>query len=89
VFFIAALALSSTFILTHANHEHDNNGVNGSCGACAHIVAAENLLKTISTAVAISAFSLGVLYAALLMLKFARFGIAENTLIGLKVRLNN
>jgi hypothetical protein len=89
VCFIAALVLSAAFIATHANHEHDNNGADGGCAACAHISAAANLLKTVSAAVVISSVTLGAMFAALATLQAARLVIADYTLISLKVRLNN
>jgi Mn2+/Fe2+ NRAMP family transporter len=87
--FIAALVLSSAFIVTHINHEHDDCGADGGCAVCAHIAAAESLLKTVSAAAALSAAALGAMSAALIISEAARCGIADKTLIGLKVRLNN
>ncbi|MDR0904647.1 MAG: hypothetical protein LBN00_00495 [Oscillospiraceae bacterium] len=89
VCFVVALVLSSAFIAIHENHEHDNDGADGGCAVCAHIAAAENLLKTVSAAAALSAVALGTMLAALIVLKSVRSGIADNTLISLKVRLNN
>ncbi|MDR3120215.1 MAG: hypothetical protein LBU58_02600 [Clostridiales bacterium] len=89
VCFVAALILSSAFILTHANHEHDRNGADGSCAACAHISAVENLLKTISAVTVFSVVALGTTFAALLIMTAARIEVADYSLVELKVRLNN
>jgi hypothetical protein len=89
VCFVVALVLSSAFIAVHANHEHDSDGADGGCAVCAHIAAAENLLKSVSAAAALSAVALGALLAALIVSKSVRSGITDSTLISLKVRLNN
>ncbi|GHV48967.1 hypothetical protein FACS189499_09500 [Clostridia bacterium] len=89
VLFVAALALSAAFIVTHESHIHDHNGADGGCATCAHISAAENLLKTIAAAVAVSSVALGAMFAALLTVMVTWLGIADYTLIGLKVRINN
>jgi hypothetical protein len=89
VCFVLALVLSSAFIVTHSSHEHDSDGVDGGCAVCAHIVAAENLLKAVTVSAALCAIALGALIKALSVLHSARRGTCGNTPIGLKVRLNN
>jgi len=89
VFFIAASILSAAFVLTHAGHTHDHNGTGGSCAACVHIAAAENLLKSISAALAGAAIIYGGLSAALSVLKPGSFFTDFYTLVHLKIRSNN
>ena len=43
--------LSEAFIGTYEGHEHDFNGVGGSCAVCSLVNNAENLLKNIGMAV--------------------------------------
>jgi hypothetical protein len=87
VCFIAALLLSSAFIVTHSGHEHDRNGADGGCAVCAHIAAAENLLKTVSVIALIAAVT--AFFAARLIRVSTYHTAAGGTPIGQKVRLNN
>jgi hypothetical protein len=88
-FFIAALVLASAFIVAHVNHEHDANGAEGACAACAHICAAEKLLRMVSVAFIFSVAEIGAIFFALRLLKTLRLNIAASTLISVKIRLNN
>ena len=89
VLFIAAMLLSSSYIITHANHAHDHDGPSGGCATCMHMQAAENLLKRLSASIVTVAVVFGGLSALLFFLKTCapRFGFL--TLVILKVRLNN
>ena len=89
VLFVALTALSTAYILTHANHRHDHNGPGGDCTVCVRINAAERLLKTISTAAAGAALVFGGLSALLCAGKVPGCRKGFNSLIRLKVRLNN
>jgi hypothetical protein len=89
ILFITASLLSAAFILTHANHEHDHNGADGSCATCTNMMAAGNLLKQLSTPLAGSALGLGSLLAVLSALEHISCHISFYTLVSLKVRLNN
>jgi hypothetical protein len=87
--FIAVSLLSSVFILTHANHEHDHDMPDGSCATCAHVMAAENLLKTLGTAVIAVALYLSGHHALVSTLKPIASDLDFFTPVSLKVRLNN
>jgi hypothetical protein len=89
VLFIALTALSTAYILTHANHRHDHNGPGGDCAVCVRINAAERLLKTISTAAAGAALVFGGVFALLSARKVSGCHKGFYSLIRLKVRLNN
>ncbi|MDR3288044.1 MAG: hypothetical protein LBT22_01300 [Peptococcaceae bacterium] len=89
VCFIAALLLSALFILTHAQHEHDHDGADGSCATCAHMTALGNLLKQLSTPVVTATTAMGALFAIRFSLKPRHRRFVFSTLVILKVRLNN
>jgi hypothetical protein len=40
--FIVASLLSTVYIVVEADHEHDNDGPNGNCAVCFHLMSAEN-----------------------------------------------
>ena len=88
VLFIAAMLLSSSYILTRVNHTHDHDGPSGGCATCMHIQAAENLVKRLSATTITVAVVFGALSGVLFSLKACapRFGFL--TLVLLKVRLN-
>lgn len=81
--------LSTAFIFTNANHEHDHSGPNGSCATCIHIASAENLLKQLSTAIISASFIIGSLFGILFLLNPTTNGVDFFTLVSLKVRMNN
>ncbi|MDR2515550.1 MAG: hypothetical protein LBD02_10175 [Christensenellaceae bacterium] len=81
--------LSSASILTHADHEHDHNGPNNTCATCAQIAAAENILKRLSTALAVAAIAIVDTFALIAQLRADSPQQVFTTLVGLKVRLNN
>lgn len=81
--------LSTTFILTHANHEHDHDGPNGSCVTCIHLVTADNLLKQLSSALVAAIFAFALSSFISFCLKPSAPCVGSPTLITLKVRLNN
>jgi hypothetical protein len=87
--FIAAMLLSSAYILTHANHIHDHDGLDGGCATCMHIQSAENLLKQLSTAVVSVAAAFAGVLGVLFSLRNTKAGDCSFTLVTLKVRLNN
>ena len=86
---LAVSILSGGFIIANANHEHDHDGINGTCTICTHIAAAENILKLLAMALA--------LYAAAAVNKTgftlpAKVGLVQSavfTPVSLKVKLNN
>ena len=85
---IACAALSPVIIFAHNNHEHNPNGLAGSCTICAQLMAAQNTLKSICFALLCAAIIPGYLCAAVPILKpvVSRMG---DTLVLQKVRLNN
>ncbi|MCL2152724.1 MAG: hypothetical protein FWH57_07190 [Oscillospiraceae bacterium] len=89
VLFIAGSLLSAAFIFTHIHHEHDHNAPNGGCTTCVHISAAENLLKSLSAALAGAALIIECFSAIRSLLKPVSLNTGFFTLIHLKVRLNN
>jgi hypothetical protein len=87
--FVAATLFSAAYILTHANHEHDQNGANGTCATCAHVAAAGNWLKQILTVgTAAIAFGLCAVFSPRNP-KSASTYPGFSTPVTLKVRLNN
>lgn len=86
--FIVVSLLSTALILTHANHEHDHDGPNGSCTTCIHLVTAENLHKQLSTAIVVPVSAFALFSFISFFLKSFASSICSSTLITLKVRLN-
>lgn len=87
--FIVVSLLSGAFILTHADHEHDHNGVSGTCATCAQIQSAENLLKQLGTAVINAASVLAGLFASIAIIRSAFSNATLLTPVTLKIRMNN
>jgi len=87
--FLVVSILSGAFILAHANHEHDHNGANGSCAACAQLQNAENILKQFSTALAGALFIISGLYAAIGACKAIPVYVFLPTPVTQKIRINN
>ena len=87
--FLSVSLFSSVYILVHANHTHDQNGLDGSCTLCTHLTVAENLLKNIYAALA----SISAVGAYFCICYFCRklidaFIISYDP-VRLKVRMNN
>lgn len=89
VCFLVVSFLSTAFILTHANHEHDHDGPNGSCATCIHLATAENLFKQLSSAIVAAVFAFALSSFISFCLKPFAPCVGSSTLITLKVRLNN
>ncbi|QIB68804.1 hypothetical protein Ami103574_05480 [Aminipila butyrica] len=89
VIFIAVSLFSAAYIITQANHTHDHNGPDGSCVTCAHLALAGNLLRSISAVVVGSAPLWGGLFVVLSICKPHYSYGKLNTLVHLKVKLNN
>lgn len=87
--FIVVSMLSQAFILTHADHAHDNNGVGGGCATCAQIQSAENLLKQLGTAVINAAAAFTGLFTVIAIIQSAFSDITLLTPVTLKIRMNN
>lgn len=80
---------SGAFLLTHANHEHDRNGVHGACTTCVQIQAIASLLKQFGAAVAGASFALVILFAVITGLRRTSSFFGDQTLVGLKVKMNH
>ncbi|MDR0854496.1 MAG: hypothetical protein LBN34_09030 [Clostridiales Family XIII bacterium] len=89
VLFIAASLISGAFIATHANHEHDRNGPNGSCTTCTQVMVVGNLLKTLGLAAATITICIALHYAIIYTLKPIVSDFCLSTLVSLKVQLNS
>jgi hypothetical protein len=89
VLFVASSILSATFIFTHANHVHDQNGADGTCATCTHVVATATLLETLGIAMAAATLCLAAHHAIVSKLKPVSTDLDILTLALLKVRLNN
>lgn len=81
--------LSTAFIITHMEHEHDHHGVHGDCLVCAQLQSAVKLLKLLSTAF----ICVGAAFApsvSLIALAGCIVSITSYlTPVQLKVRMNN
>jgi hypothetical protein len=89
VLFLAASLLSSAYLLTHMNHNHDHTGHGGTCSTCAHITAAETFLKQIGTAAIMAMIVFGFRIFDLFILKPTPINSYYYSLVALKVRLDN
>lgn len=87
--FIVVSILSEAFILTHAGHAHDSNGIGGGCATCAQIQSVENLLKQLGTAVVSAASAFAGMFAFILIIRFTSSNITLLTPVTLKIRMNN
>ncbi len=87
--FIIVSLLSEAFILTHAGHEHDHNGVNGTCATCAQIKNAENLLKKLGTASLVAAYTIAGLFSAAVITHTFWAVTSALTPVTLKIKMNN
>lgn len=93
IIFCAAYIIVSIFgaasLLSHLDHEHDQDGLNGSCAACAHIIAAGNILKQISTGVTSAVIAIVGLLISVFLYRSQSLQIRLFTPVTLKVKLNN
>ena len=80
--------LSVKYLVSHAYHAHDHDGLNGSCTTCSHLLSAENLLKTLSVGMVATTPAASVLFGALLSQRDIAARDISSTLVSLKVRLN-
>ena len=87
--FITGTLLSMVFVSSYSIHEHDQNGPDNSCVYCAYLSEVENLLKHLSIALVGAALAFGALSAIRFTHISAYSHIVFNTLVSLKVRLNN
>ena len=87
--FIVVSMLSEVFILTHADHAHDNIGVDAGCSTCAQIQSAENLLKQLGTAIVSAVSMFAGLFAVIAIMGSVSSDITLLTPVTLKIRMNN
>jgi preprotein translocase subunit SecG len=85
---IVTSILSAVFILIHANHQHDHDGLNGTCATCMHLATAENLLKQFSTTIVATTFSFVFHLFIFCCPKSSAPYVGLFTLVSLKVRLD-
>jgi hypothetical protein len=88
VFLLATVLLASSYIFTHAQHEHDQNGPHDSCATCACLSTAQNIIKIVTAALALSLITLASRSVGERVCASAT-RLDSATLVKLKVRLNN
>ena len=89
VCYIFVFLLSGFFILERSHHEHDHDGIAGTCVTCAQIHNAENLLKQLNMAFFGAAVFIALSYVlAMILHVFAGISILF-TPVDLKIRMNN
>ena len=89
ILLIIGYLFSATFILMHIGHGHDTDELEGSCDVCAHLTAAENMLKRFHAAAVSALFALACFSIIRLGLKPAGFHSDSCAPVHMKVRLNN
>ena len=89
IFLIVGYLLSATFILKYIYHEHDTNGIEGSCEICAHFTMAENIMKHLCATAASALFALVYFFVIRAVLKPADFHSDFYTPVRMKVRINS
>ena len=87
--FLFVFILSSAFVLTHADHAHDHNGVNGSCATCVQLQNTENTLKQFNTAFVGVLFAIAGLYAAIGTRRAMAVCFSVPTPVMLRIRMND
>ena len=85
---IAGFFLSEMYFLTHANHEHDHNGVGGGCATCAQIQNTENFLKQFGMSAGGASFASIYLFGAISFLCCISFLFGCQTPVKLKIKMN-
>jgi hypothetical protein len=87
VVFTAAMLLSASFILTRAEHVHDNDGADGACLTCAHVASAAKLLGGASGIIVKAAAASACVFAIALTTAVCAFCVRKPSLIELKVKI--
>ena len=87
--FALLLIISNVFVLTHAGHVHNTNGIGGNCSMCAYIADFQELIKNLlNGCLPLFAFlSLFIFISRFSFHAISRAGFAAP--VYLKVRLNN
>ena len=81
--------LSTVYIIIHACHEHEHYEIDDDCAVCEHILIAKSLLRQIGAAVKIMAYAFANLFAAVAVLCAVSNFCSSQTLVNLKIRMNN
>lgn len=87
--FVLVILLSTTLIFTHADHEHDHHGPEGTCATCVQLYTAQNLLKNLTAVILVLAAALNAFLVLGVIVHAFSYKIEVYTLFSLKVRLNN
>ena len=86
-FYVLVILLSSLFIIANANHEHDHNGEDGGCAACAQIVVCAKMIEHLGVTITTATTAVSIV-GFILPPRFAASQINAISLISLKMRLN-
>lgn len=87
--FVLVILLSTAFIFTHADHEHDHNGSEGTCATCAQLYTAQNLLKNLTAVILVLAAALNAFLVLGVIVRALSCKLGIHTLVSLKARLDN
>ena len=87
--FVLLTLLSEAFLLTHAEHEHDHNGIGGRCTICVQFQNAEGLRKPEALSVSAVYDGLLCLFTVITMLCAIPCLMGFCTPVQLKIRLNH
>jgi hypothetical protein len=87
--FLIVSIISGMFILTHTDHEHDNNGIKETCVICARIQDVENILRQLNILFICTLFVKSVIYAVTGLLKAIAIYSPVSVPVTLKTRMNN
>ena len=86
---ISVAILSNVFILSHSEHNHDNNGVGGGCVTCELLLSAENIGKQLGVALVGVLLAMGKMFFDVKTLKTMVACVLPTTPVRLKIRMNN
>ena len=89
VCFIIVFLFSEAFVLLHSDHNHDHDGIGDICAVCVQISSFENMLKQLSLSVGGIIFTLINLFVVLIILGCAASLTKSQTLVKLKIQMNN
>ena len=87
--FVLFFLCSETFIAVNTSHGHDTDETGEQCSVCIHIKLVESIWKQFGIALGIISFKWFVLLTVSSALHYILSLSIQNTLVGLKVRLNN
>ena len=73
----------------HADHEHDHNGLEGGCAACAYLMSVTYLCRLLFTVMAYAVLVFECASAIRMILKRFVLHTGFFTLVHVKIRLDN